>query len=164
MSIIINKFNVNGIPQYKFNNTINKFMHKFIEFTLEFKFNKDDDENKRKEMIMNRLENIQKLDKSLNIYYRNASNQKIYMNNFYELLYEIFSNINDDNINITFCYDIPDFIINYRNLDIPFHVKYTEHALERKSMIYYLTQFINHISDFHKIIGFNYKGDLEINL
>ena len=50
MSLIINKFNIKSKTQ--------------IEFTLKFKL----DDN-----IEKRIENIQKLDKSLNIYYEDSS-------------------------------------------------------------------------------------------
>ena len=134
MSLLINKFNVKSKTQ--------------IEFTLKFK---------SKETITEQLENIKKLDKSLNIYYRHLSCKltNIDVNNI----------LNEDKLDITFCYDIYAESLNENNkINIPWHVKYLEYSFEGKTMMYYLAPFINHINEYHKIVGFNYIGELEIDL
>lgn len=128
MKLIISNFNVKSKNQ--------------IEFTLKFN---------------NNIENIQRLDKSLNIYYKDPSCKLINLN--------INDIINEDKFDITFCYDISDGSLNEDNkIDFPWHVKYLEYSLEGKPMMYYLTPFINHINEYHKIVGFNYIGELEIDL
>jgi hypothetical protein len=125
MSLIIKKFNVKSKTQ--------------IEFTLKFN---------------NNIENIKKLNESLNIYYKDPSCKVTNLN---------INNIINDNI--TLCYDIFEGSLNEDNkINIPWHVKYLEYSLDSKPMMYYLTPFINHISEYHKIVGFNYVGELEIDL
>jgi uncharacterized protein with von Willebrand factor type A (vWA) domain len=169
--IIINKFNVHGIPIY---NQPNKYMHKYVELILEFKFNKNDDIVSRVVTITERLQTFNKLNKFLNIYYyRNHSVSPYYNNNKekYEMntetidiiLDDYITKIYNDTIIISFGYDIPDNnqIVNNR---YNFHVKYLEYSLEKKSMLYYLIPLLDHIDEYHQINRFNHIGELEINL
>ena len=128
MRLIINKFNVKSKTQ--------------IEFTLKFN---------------NNIENIKKLNESLNIYYKDPSCKVINLN---------INNILHENIaDITLCYDISEGSLNEDNkINIPWHVKYLEYSFDSKPMMYYLTPFINHIGEYHKIVRFNYIGELEIDL
>jgi hypothetical protein len=157
MSVIINKFNVNGIPIFNQNN---KYMHKYIELIFEFKFNNENLES-RIEIIRNRLENVKKLDKSLNIYYKNKY-QKININELELIIDNIQKEINENNFNLILCYNIPDNITNSQLVNTNIHVKYSDYSLEGKTIIYYLYPFLNHVNDYHTSIKFNHIGELEI--
>lgn len=169
--LIINKFNVHGIP---INNQPYKYMHKYIELILEFKFDKNDDIVYRIVTITERLQTLNKLNKYLNIYYyRNHSVSPYYNNNKqkYEMNPETIDIILDDyitkiynnTITISFGYDIPDDISSDKN-NFNFHVKYLEFSLEKKPILYYLTPLLTHINEYHEISRFNHIGELEINL
>jgi len=166
--LIINKFNVHGIPIY---NQPNKYMHKYIELILEFKFDKNDDIVYRVVTMTERLQTFNKLNKYLNIYYyRNHSvsqhnKQKYEMNSdtIDIILDDYITKIYNDTILISFGYDISDNNeIDKYNFN--FHVKYLEYSLEKKPMLYYLTPLLNHIDEYHEINKFNHNGELEINL
>ena len=164
-NLIINKFNVHGIP---INNQPNKYMHKYIELILEFKFNKDDDIVSRVVTITDRLHTFNKLNKYLDIYYyrsHDISQYKYYMNTdtIDIILNDYITKIYNDTITISFGYDIPDNnqIVNNR---YNFHVKYLEYSLEKKPMQYYLIPLLDHIDEYHQINRFNHIGELEINL
>jgi hypothetical protein len=169
--LIINKFNVHGIPIY---NQPNKYMHKYIELILEFKFDKNDDIVSRVVTITERLETLNKLNKYLNIYYyRNHSVSPYYNNNKYKyymnndtidiILNDYITKIYNNTIIISFGYDISDDIVTDKN-HFNFHVKYLEYSLEKKPMLYYLRPLLNHIDEYHEISRFNHIGELEIYL
>jgi hypothetical protein len=169
--LIINKFNVHGIPIY---NQPNKYMHKYIELILEFKFDKNDDIVYRIVTITERLQTFNKLNKYLNIYYyRNHSVSPYYNNNKqkYEMnedtidiiLDDYITKIYNDTIIISFGYDISDNNKIDKN-NFNFHVKYLDYSLEKKPMLYYLKSLLNHIDEYHEISRFNHIGELEIKL
>jgi len=150
MNVIINSFNV--------------ISEKQIEFTLKFKFNKYDDITIKIQNIVERLQYIQKLDKSLNIYYIDSSLTKIYNFKISTIFYDINSKLNEDNISINFYYDLPDIIIPECGINLSWHVKYLQYAINQNSMIHYLSPFLIHIKEYHNLLGFNHIGELEIDI
>lgn len=181
-SLLINSLSEVPIMNILYNKQVFTY---FTQFIIEINFYEDDQKNLRLEKVKNSLENIKKIDKSLEIYFLNSDGNLQYQSYGYPLLNKYYlkddtttdfilqyvnTKIYEEKITLIFSYDT---LINsiheiniiknsdiLDNLSIP--IKILKYFPENDHI--HLFKLLHHINEYHTIIGFNKNSELLINI